>query len=71
MSHELTAGQVACGVDSNPGGRRDVAEVKAQFADLYDRVYTNMVAGGLERQAALQAIVAAQMWTVKVLTRSA
>ena len=71
MSHELTAGQVACGVDFNPGNRLDVAEVKAQFADLYDRVYTNMAAGGLERQAALQAIVAAQMWTVKVLTRSA
>lgn len=66
----LTPGQHAVDRDFNPSGRSDVAQAKSLFAQAYDLVNSaGSVVNRVEREAALTAIVTAQMWTVKVLTR--
>lgn len=73
----MTAGEMAVGLSFNPGGLEVVNELKALFAKAFDIVEKSVPAddGTIPtarkrkmRDAALNEIVTAQMWSVKVVT---
>lgn len=72
-----TAGEIAVGLAFNPSGDEKVSRIKQLFAKAFDIVEQNVPAddGTLltsrkrkMRDAALQEIITAQMWAVKVIT---
>lgn len=74
---QLTPGQKAVGLKFNPSGDEDVNRAKELSAELFDLVEKSVPAddGTVEtarkrkmRDAALDHIVTAQMWAVKVIT---
>ena len=76
-TRELTFGEKAVGLSFNPSGDERVNEIKAISARLFDIVEQSVPAddGTLKtarkrkmRDAALQSIITAQMWAVKVIT---
>lgn len=77
LSRELTAGEKAVGITFNLGGDPRVNEVKSLMAKVFDIVEASTPAddGTIPtarkrklRDAALQEIITAQMWAVKVIT---
>lgn len=80
MTGELrtpTPGEIAVGLNFNPGGLETVTELKRAFAQIFDTVEQSVSAddGTIEtarkrkmRDSALEAIITAQMWAVKVVT---
>lgn len=73
----LTPGGKAVGLDFNPSGDVRVTDVKGKFAGIFDIVEGCVPAddGTVEtarkrkmRDAAIAAILTAQMWAVKVIT---
>ena len=73
VGREMTFGEQAVGLKFNPGGDPAVAECKAEFAKVIDRMHALRVAT-LSMEVARMASVAiteaqtAQMWAVKALT---
>lgn len=69
----MTEGEWRVGVDFNPSGNQDVADVKAAVAALLDKM--NAIASDREHPGARCAAVAmtefegAAMWAVKALTK--
>lgn len=77
MEKELTPGGKAVGLDFNPSGYDLVDEIKKRMAHVFDLVEMSVPAddGTVEtarkrkmRDAALDHIITAQMWAVKVVT---
>ncbi len=77
VGREMTAGEVAVGLSFNPSGDEKVAKIKTLCAELFDIVEQSVPAddGTLPtarkrkmRDSALQEIITAQMWAVKVVT---
>lgn len=74
---DLTPGEQAVGLTCNPSNREDVQEIKTLMARVFDIVEKSVPAddGTVPtarkrklRDAALQEIITAQMWAVKVVT---
>lgn len=74
---KMTPGQVAVGLKFNPDSREDVDAIKRAMAHVFDLVEQSVAAddGTVEtarkrkmRDAALDQIITAQMWAVKVVT---
>ena len=74
---DLTPGEQAVGLTFNPSNREDVQEIKTLMARVFDIVEQSVPAddGTVRtarkrklRDAALQEIITAQMWAVKVVT---
>lgn len=72
-----TPGEEAVGITFNPANREDVAKVKRLCADLFDIVEQSVPADDdtiptarkrKMRDSALENIITAQMWAVKVIT---
>lgn len=77
LGREMTPGEKAVGLNFNPAGDETVAELKTIFAKAFDIVEKSVPAddGTVPtarkrklRDAALQQIITAQMWAVKVVT---
>jgi len=77
VARPFTPGEEAVGITFNPANREDVAVVKKLCADLFDIVEKSVPAedGTIPtarkrkmRDSALEAIITAQMWAVKVIT---
>jgi len=73
----MTAGQVAVGASFNPSGNETVAKLKQLAAEMFDIVEASVPAddGTIPtarkrkmRDSALEQIITAQMWAVKVVT---
>jgi len=76
-NQELTPGGIAVGLNFNPSGNEIVNQIKKNCANVFDLVETSVPAddGTIEtarkrkmRDSALEAIITAQMWAVKVIT---
>lgn len=72
-NREMTFGEKACGVSFNPGGRKDVDEIKRAYADLVDLLNAHrMDSTSQEAQRMLSIAITetqtAQMWAVKAVT---
>lgn len=76
-SRQMTAGEIAVGMNFNPSQDENVAKLKELFAAAFDIVEGLVPAndGTVEtarkrkmRDAALHEIISAQMWSVKVAT---
>jgi hypothetical protein len=74
---ELTAGELAVGITFNPSQDPTVAKLKSIFAEAFDIVEKSVPAddGTIPtarkrkmRDSALNEIITAQMWAVKVVT---
>lgn len=70
---KLTAGEIAVGLSFNPSGDEKVNKLKKLFAEAFDIVGSNFPSndknvGIAMRDSALEAIITAQMWAVKVAT---
>ena len=74
---EMTPGEKAVGLTFNPSGDERVAKLKKLFAEAFDIVEQSVCAddGTIPtarkrkmRDNALQEIITAQMWAVKVIT---
>ena len=77
---EMTAGEKAVGITFNPSNDPKVQEVKELFAKAFNMVEQSVDVNKLEtpdysvarsrkmRDSALENIITAQMWAVKVLT---
>lgn len=74
---KMTEGEKAVGLSFNPSGDEKVAKLKSLFAQAFDIVEQSVPAddGTIPtarwrklRDSALQEIITAQMWTVKVVT---
>lgn len=77
MTQPMTAGQVAVGLTFNPSNDPVVQELKEIFAKAFDIVEQSVQADDgtiltarkrKMRDAALNEIITAQMWAVKVVT---
>lgn len=77
MEREMTPGEVAVGLNFNPSGDTTVNKIKILCAELFDTVEKSVPAddGTLPtarkrkmRDSALDKIITAQMWAVKVVT---
>ena len=77
VARDLTPGEQAVGITFNPSGDEAVQRVKEICAEVFDIVEGSVPAddGTVEtarkrkmRDDALQAIITAQMWAVKVIT---
>lgn len=73
----MTPGEIAVGLNFNPAGDEKVAKIKQLCAELFDIVEQSVPAddGTIPtarkrkmRDSALQEIITAQMWAVKVIT---
>lgn len=73
----MTEGEIAVGMTFNPSGDEKVAKLKNLFAEAFDLVEQSVPAddGTIPtarkrkmRDSALQEIITAQMWAVKVVT---
>jgi len=74
---ELTAGEVAVGLNFNPSNDETVQKLKVLFAEAFDIVEKSVPADDgtvptarkrKMRDSALNEIITAQMWAVKVVT---
>ncbi len=70
---ELTFGEKACGVSFNPGGLEHVAQIKADFAMIVDKLNATREASSnpeVKRMLSIAITEAqtAQMWAVKAVT---
>lgn len=70
-----TFGEMACGVNFNPGGHVAVEEIKRRFADLCDDLNDRRAAATNPNIARMLSIAiteaqTAQMWAVKAVTWS-
>jgi hypothetical protein len=74
---QLTPGGIAVGLSFNPSGDEIVNQIKKNCANVFDLVEISVPAddGTIEnarkrkmRDSALEAIITAQMWAVKVVT---
>ena len=73
MEKELTFGEKACGVSFNPGGDPTVAQIKADFAAIVDKLHgTRQVCNDGEKarmlSIAITKLQTAQLWAVKAVT---
>jgi streptogramin lyase len=71
----FTYGEKACGVNFNPGGDAVVAQIKAEFAAIVDKLHnTREAATNPEVKRMLSVAITeaqtAQMWAVKAVTWS-
>ena len=76
-NREMTAGEIAVGLTFNPSGDERVNKLKQLFAEAFNIVEQSVPVddGTIPtarkrklRDAALQNIITAQMWSVKVIT---
>ena len=70
---QLTFGQRACGVSFNPGGNPTVSQIKADFAEIVDKLHgVRQVCNDGEKarmlSIAITELQSAQMWAVKAVT---
>lgn len=73
VQREMTFGEKACGVSFNPGGLENVAQIKADFAAIVDKMnYTREASTNVEVKRMLSIAITeaqtAQMWAVKAVT---
>ena len=72
---EMTFGEKACGVSFNPGGLENVKSIKADFADIVDKLNNTREASSNPEVKRMLSIAiteaqSAQMWAVKAVTWS-
>lgn len=71
MTDTRTIGQKLVGLDFNPSGDEKVLRIKQAIAAVIDLIDTSTPTSWMHRQlilSALNALVTAQMWAVKVVT---
>jgi hypothetical protein len=71
MTDKLTTGQKMVGLDFNPSGDEKVLRIKQAIAAVIDLIELAPPTSWLHRQlivSAINALITAQMWAVKVVT---